>query len=265
MHPVYGRVFRRCISVLGGFRFWGVNVSWFVEKGCQHEGCRKRSGLYSWVIQQPAMLMSISTSRPFDTGKGFFRWSHVSLRPWVFFVTSSKKNDNERHVIMPCHLQFSGQSFRWRLVLTRRCRPPGRGLHGFLDPAGRWKSGSVVPSFRQVKPWRAKQNVEVGENWKMAHPWPNLEPKLPVGCRWNLRPCIKFLMSRVLMPDPFQAQHVASWSLTALGERKIGALLCTLTVFWITGRDLEVLQILLQLGLAYGCSWSSTTHSASNC
>ena len=93
MHPVYGRVFRRCISVLGGFRFWGVNVSWFVEKGCQHEGCRKRSGLYSWVIQQPAMLMSISTSRPFDTGKGFFRWSHVSLRPWVFFVTSSKKND----------------------------------------------------------------------------------------------------------------------------------------------------------------------------
>ncbi len=34
--------------------------------------------------------------------------------------------------------------------------------------------------------------------------------RLPCGVVDSTRPCIKFLMSRVLMPDPFQAQHVAS-------------------------------------------------------
>ena len=44
-----------------------------LKKGASMKDTESDLACISWVIPQPAMLMSISTSRPFDTGKGFFR------------------------------------------------------------------------------------------------------------------------------------------------------------------------------------------------
>ena len=85
------------------------------------------------------------------------------------------------------------------------------GACRFLLPGRRAPpTASSTPSISPGEALESQAKRRGGRKLENGHPWPNLEPKLPVGCRWNLRPCIKFLMSRVLMPDPFQAQHVAS-------------------------------------------------------